>query len=103
MVFAGFLIGLGGTLVGDLPKVEKQLSLDDFMDRAASASLCNGIKNAERAAQDADEARNSSAGWRRAIRVAARETLNNWLATRRATQRCTRTRNCWPTPVRWTS
>ena len=38
-VFAGFLIGLGGTLVNDLPKVEKPLQLDDFLDRAAANRL----------------------------------------------------------------
>jgi len=89
MVFAGFLIGLGGTLVGDLPKVEKQLSLDDFMDRAASAALRNGIKNAERAAQEAEDALAQAQLKRQVAQAdtrAARETFNNWLATRRATQ-----------------
>ena len=89
IVFAGFLIGLGGTLVGDLPKVEKQLSLDDFMDRAASTALRNGIKNTERAAQEADDALAQAQLKRRVAQadtLAARETFNNWLATRHATQ-----------------
>ena len=38
LVFAGFLIGLGGTLVGDLPQVERQQGLEDFMDPAATAA-----------------------------------------------------------------
>jgi hypothetical protein len=49
LVFAGFLIGLGGTVVGDLPKVEKQLALDDYMDAAASNAARSAIKTAERA------------------------------------------------------
>ena len=89
IVFAGFLIGLGGTVVGDLPKVEKQLTLDDFMDRAASTALRNGIKATERAEQDADAALAQAQLKRRVAQAdttAARETFNNWLATRHATQ-----------------
>jgi ribosomal protein S20/predicted RNA-binding Zn-ribbon protein involved in translation (DUF1610 family) len=89
LVFAGFLIGLGGTVVGDLPKVEKRLSLDDFMDAATSAALRTAIKNAERAGQDADAALEQAQLKRRVAQAdtaAARETFNNWLSTRRATQ-----------------
>ena len=39
LVFASFLIGLGGTLVGDLPQVETPLQLDDFLDRPAAEAL----------------------------------------------------------------
>ncbi|MGH6637727.1 MAG: serine endopeptidase [Polaromonas sp.] len=89
LVFAGFLIGLGGTVVGDLPKVEKRLSLDDYMDAAASGALRSAIKNAERAGQEADSALEQAQLKRRAAQAdsaAARETFNNWLSTRHATQ-----------------
>jgi len=39
LVFASFLIGLGSTVVGDLPRVEHRLALDDFMDRAAAQAF----------------------------------------------------------------
>ena len=48
LVFASFLIGLGGTVVGDLPRVERALELDDFIDRAAAAPLRDAIKAAEK-------------------------------------------------------
>ena len=89
LVFATFLIGLCGTVVGDLPKVEKQLSLADFMDATTSASLRSTIKNAERAGQNVDSALEQAQLKRRAAQAdsaAARETFNNWLATRGATQ-----------------
>jgi hypothetical protein len=89
IVFAGFLIGLGGTVVGDLPKVEKRLSLDDFMDRAATSGLRSTIKNAEIAGQNAESALQQAQLRRRTAQAdssAARETFNNWLSTRQATQ-----------------
>ena len=88
-VFAGFLIGLGGTVVGDLPKVEKQLSLDDYMDANASTALRNAIKAADRAGQEAQAALEQALLKRRVAQAdsaAARETFNNWLSTRHATQ-----------------
>lgn len=89
LVFASFLIGLGGTLVGDLPKVERQLTLDDFMDGAASTALRSSIKITERAEVDADAALEQAQLKRRVTQAdsaAARETFNNSLSTRRATQ-----------------
>lgn len=88
-IFAGFLIGLGGTVVGDLPKVEKQLEIDDFLDRSAADPLRERIKQSQRSAAEAQSALEQA---RLKHRVAqsdtqsARETFNNWLATRRVTQ-----------------
>jgi len=89
LVFAGFLIGLGGTLVGDLPKVEKRLEIDDFLDRTVAERLREDIKRLERSAGDSQAALEQA---RLKHRVAqsdtrsASETFNNWLATRRVTQ-----------------
>lgn len=89
IVFAGFLIGLGSTVVSDLPKVEKQLSLDDYMDATASTTVRGAIKKSEVAERDAGSALEQAQLKRRAAQAdsaAARETFNNWLSTRRATQ-----------------
>jgi hypothetical protein len=89
-VFAGFLIGLGGTVVGDLPKVETQRTLDDSMDSAATQALRNTIKSAQKASRDAADALEQAQlkhNIAQADKQAARETFNNWLATRRATAR----------------
>jgi hypothetical protein len=90
-VFASFLIGLGGTIVHNLPKVEHHYTLDDFIDKPAATLTRSEIK--ADAADPADGAGKSGSGPQlklngaRANSVAARETFNNWLATRHATKR----------------
>lgn len=89
-VFASFLIGLGSTVVGDLPKVEQRQSLDDFMDPVATPPLRQTVKEAQRAAREAQEALEQAQlklKVAQADNQAARETFGNWLATRRATAR----------------
>lgn len=89
VVFAGFLIGLGGTIVGDLPKVEEPLRVEDFMDRGASERLRAAIQQGERTAREAQDALEQARLQRRVAEAdtqATRESLHNWLATRRATQ-----------------
>src|SRR3989344_1577188 len=56
LVFASFLVGLGGTIVGDLPKVETPLRVDDFLDKAAADKLRAEVKTARQAEQDAQTA-----------------------------------------------
>ncbi|CAM4028691.1 zinc ribbon domain-containing protein [Paracidovorax anthurii] len=89
LVFASFLIGLGGTLVGDLPRVEAPLQLDDFLDRRAAEALRAEVRaagEAEARAQTALEQAELQRGKARSESLAARETFNNWIATRGATQ-----------------
>lgn len=90
LVFAGFLIGLGGTLVGDLPQVEEKLSIDDFMAQPATNQLRDSLKTAERAGREAQEALEQARLKHRVAQANSRtagETFSNWLATRRATER----------------
>ena len=89
-VFAGFLIGLGGTVVDDLPKVEQRQKLDDFMDPSASAKLRKTIDDSQSRGKEAREVLTQAQlklQVAQADNQAARETFNNWLATRRATAR----------------
>jgi len=88
-VFAGFLIGLGGTLVGDLPKVERRLEIDDFLDRAAAERLRADIRATQRSSRDAQDALQQARLKAQVARTdanTARETFQNWLSTRRVTQ-----------------
>ena len=89
LMFAGFLIGLGGTVVGDLPQVEHVRQLDDFIDRAAADPLRATVKaaeDAERQAQRALEQIELQQDAARQANASAREAFGNWLATRRATE-----------------
>ena len=89
VVFASFLIGLGGTVVGDLPRVEAPLQLDDYLDRNAAEALRAQVAAAERAQSAAESALEQARLHRdkaRSETTAERETFDNWLATRSATQ-----------------
>lgn len=89
-VFASFLIGLGSTIVGDLPKVEQARSLNDFMDPVATPRLRQEVKDAQRTGREARDALEQAQVRLRVAQSdnqAARETFNNWLATRQATAR----------------
>ncbi|MCU0763393.1 MAG: serine endopeptidase [Hydrogenophaga sp.] len=89
-VFAWFLVGLGSTIVGDLPQVEQQTTLDDFLDPQRAPALKQDIEAGQRAQRDAQEALDQARlklQTAEANNRAARETFGNWLATRQATER----------------
>jgi len=89
-VFASFLIGLGGTVVENLPQVEHHYTLEDFIDRGAANAARAAIRSTQETRQNADE-KMAQAQLRlntaRADAATARDTFNNWLATRHVTQR----------------
>ena len=88
LAFAGFLIGLGGSVVSDLPRMEQQHELDDFIDKEAAEPLRATIRDAERTEQSADRALEQAAlqlDVAQKANASARETFDNWIATRQAT------------------
>jgi predicted RNA-binding Zn-ribbon protein involved in translation (DUF1610 family) len=87
-VFAGFLVGLGGKIVADLPQLEQALSVDQFAAQPALSETHDAIKKLEvqrvdlddqlaRARLDAQAAANA--------KESARTAYANWLAARTAT------------------
>lgn len=89
VVFAGFLIGLGGLIIADLPRVESRLSLEQFVDGAAQRAL-EGRSRALDARYEAVTQRLQAAQSRveaaGAQQQQARDSFNAWIATRTATQ-----------------
>ena len=89
LVFAFFLIGLGNAVVGDLPQVEANVSLRDFLAPEARTleQQRDDADAARRQARDAlDQAELRRQGTARDYN-AAREAFENWVATRQATGR----------------
>lgn len=88
LVFAAFLIGLGGTIIGDLPRVEAPLTVEEFADqtpleraRAEIRRLRNGERDLEdRQAQATLHLRATNSAYQ-----SARSAYSNWIATRTAT------------------
>jgi predicted RNA-binding Zn-ribbon protein involved in translation (DUF1610 family) len=88
LVFAGFLIGLGGKIVGELPGVDQTLSIDQFIDQSKVQPLRLRRDALRREGSDVDNRRNtaslivdsSGASYR-----SRKEAYDNWIATRTAT------------------
>jgi predicted RNA-binding Zn-ribbon protein involved in translation (DUF1610 family) len=88
LALAWFLIGLGNAVVGDLPKVEQELSIERFWDTAAHTKLQEENEAITRERQALAPALERT----RQVQNTARNRLNeeqrsfdNWVATRQAT------------------
>ena len=88
LVFANFLIGLGSTIVGDLPKMEKHRTVSDFLSPPARQLETSIQDNQTELRKLADALEQERLAWSRARAdsLASHQTFQNWLATRTATQ-----------------
>lgn len=90
LVFAGFLIGLGGKIVENLWDVEAPVTVEQFMDPQQAALANDELSNAKQASEAAN-ARLDQARQKHQVAVSntrsARATFDNWLATRHVTAR----------------
>jgi hypothetical protein len=88
VTFAGFLIGLGGKIVGELPGVDQQISLSEFVDPLQRVPL-NGARDSlvtrQRTTQDERERASQRHAVARNSYSSQRETFDTWIATRTAT------------------
>jgi predicted RNA-binding Zn-ribbon protein involved in translation (DUF1610 family) len=87
-IFAGFLIGLGQLVLGDLPRVENPVEISQFVDQKAAAKI-QQVRTATISERDAvqlkiDEARPAAEAARNDY-AAKRGAFDNWIATRQAT------------------
>ncbi|WP_427454600.1 zinc ribbon domain-containing protein [Litorimonas sp. WD9-15] len=89
VIFAGFLIGLGGLVIKDLPRMDRTIMVEDFIDadklqalRGEERQLENQLTPLRRASEDAFEAQTSA----RADYRSAKSNFDNWISTRTATE-----------------
>lgn len=88
LALAFFLVGLGSLVVSDLPRVDRAISVSEFVDaeareRVDSAKAANAEVLAE--AETALETARLTLEARRADTAAERDTFEAWIATRTAT------------------
>src|SRR5688572_4701776 len=87
-VFAGFLIGLGGRIIADLPRLESRLGLDDFADQAALSTARTDLRTLEVRERELNDERDQAGLAFNAVSNAyqsARASYSNWIETRTAT------------------
>lgn len=89
IIFAGFLMGLGSLVIKDLPRVDAAISVEDFTDQNAVARIDAQIEALQDTQRDRrNDVSDAQAGVNDAALTyeAAKASLDNWLATRTATQ-----------------
>ena len=87
-VFAGFLIGLGGRIIADLPKLESTLCLEQFADQAAMSAARGDILELEARERELSAQRDLAGLEFTTVSNAyqsARSSFTNWIQTRTAT------------------
>ena len=88
LVFAGFLMGLGQLVIGDLPLASNRVELNQFIDPTALANL-RGERTALDAKLEALRPRNDAADLKtetaRNEYNTAKQQYDNWISTRQAT------------------
>nr|UOP05567.1 hypothetical protein LVJ77_05535 [Conchiformibius kuhniae] len=89
VIFASFLIGLGGKIVGDLPQAEPEKSLRHYMPAAELAPLEKQKTDLEQKqpalTRELEQAELALAEQQKNV-LAEQKSLNNWLATRTVTE-----------------
>lgn len=88
-IFASFLIGLGGAVIGDLPQIEHYYTSEYFIDKVAAEPLRANLKVAAKTREDINEKINQTQLKLNTANTdynTAHDTFNNWLATRHVTE-----------------
>ncbi len=87
-VFAGFLIGLGGRVIADLPKLESTLTLEQFAEQQTLSSAQGEILTLQAQERDLSSRRDLAGLEHTAVANAyqsSRASYTNWIQTRTAT------------------
>jgi predicted RNA-binding Zn-ribbon protein involved in translation (DUF1610 family) len=88
LVFASFLIGLGGTIIRDLPRIEEPLTIEQFADQGALGTARTELRRLQDVERDLEEQRAQATLRLTAVSNAyqsARAAYSNWISTRTAT------------------
>jgi predicted RNA-binding Zn-ribbon protein involved in translation (DUF1610 family) len=88
LVFASFLIGLGSTIIGDLPRIEEPLTIEQFADQSALQSARAQIQRLRDVERELSDRREQAILQLTAVTNAyqsARSAYSNWITTRTAT------------------
>ena len=89
IIFAAFLIGLGALVVDDLPKVEKPVDAEAFMDQPRLAAERAAIKTDDDRLEQVNDAlrrAHEAARHARAATDGEQRNFDAWIATRAATE-----------------
>jgi hypothetical protein len=88
LLFASFLIGLGGQLVGELPGVDRGVVIESFIDARADSALAVQVRAIGERLDSLEAVRQvvqQTADTARRAQEAEREAFDAWIATRTAT------------------